>query len=191
MEKTEWKDTVVLIDADYVDSVAFNLIVNFERILNRPIPKADLAHWLVCVALDGGVPEGENEIQVVLIHGKNKKEMENFAPSAYSEMDGQAFRDPYVGEFMMSALADESPTSTEALYVQAFETLVDAKEIKRLILAPDMASYGTNLQRILHEVKEKEVALLAMEPLNLRGIRTDILGYSLMSALGIRSDELK
>lgn len=191
MEKTEWKDTVVLIDADYVDSVAFNLIVNFERILNRPIPKADLAHWLVCVALDGGVPEGENEIQVVLIHGKNKKEMENFTPSAYAEMDGQAFRDPYVGEFMLSALADESPASTEALYVQAFETLVDAKEIKRLILAPDMTSYGTNLQRILHEVKEKEVALLAMEPLNLRGIRTDILGYSLMSALGIRSDELK
>ena len=46
MEKTKWSENVILVDADYVDAVAFNLIVNFERMLNRPIPKADLAQWL-------------------------------------------------------------------------------------------------------------------------------------------------
>ena len=64
----KWSDNVVLVDVDYVDTVAFNLIVNFERMIGRRIPQADIAKWLDCVALDGGVREGENEIQVILIH---------------------------------------------------------------------------------------------------------------------------
>ena len=42
---TKWSRNVILVDGDYVDSVAFNLIVNFERMLGRRIPKADTA-WL-------------------------------------------------------------------------------------------------------------------------------------------------
>ena len=53
--KNNWSENVLIIDADYVDNVAFNLIVNFERIIGRRIPQADLARWLVCLALDGGV----------------------------------------------------------------------------------------------------------------------------------------
>jgi len=34
-------ENIIIADADYVDSVAFNLIVNFERMLNRALPKAD------------------------------------------------------------------------------------------------------------------------------------------------------
>ena len=83
MEKTKWSENVILVDADYVDAVAFNLIVNFERMLNRPIPKADLAQWLVCAALDGGVGEGKNDIQVVFIHGKGRKALDNFTPSDF------------------------------------------------------------------------------------------------------------
>ena len=36
----------LLIDADYVERVAFDLIVNFERMLGRRIPPAPLADWL-------------------------------------------------------------------------------------------------------------------------------------------------
>ena len=41
-----WSENVIVVDADYVDNVAFNLIVNFERIIGRRIPQADLARWL-------------------------------------------------------------------------------------------------------------------------------------------------
>ena len=51
----KWSENVILVDADYVDKVAFNLIVNFERMLGRRIPQADLARWIDCVALDGGI----------------------------------------------------------------------------------------------------------------------------------------
>ena len=53
LNKAEWKENVILVDADYVDKVAFDLIVNFERMIGRQIPQADMAKWLECVALDG------------------------------------------------------------------------------------------------------------------------------------------
>ena len=56
--KNNWSENVIVVDADYVDNVAFNLIVNFERIIGRRIPQADLARWLDCIALDGGVRNG-------------------------------------------------------------------------------------------------------------------------------------
>ena len=52
---TKWSRNVILVDGDYVDSVAFNLIVNCERMLGRRIPKADTARWIDCVALDCGM----------------------------------------------------------------------------------------------------------------------------------------
>ena len=36
-------ENIIIADADYMDSVAFDLIVNFERMINRPLPKADLS----------------------------------------------------------------------------------------------------------------------------------------------------
>ena len=67
---TKWSRNVILVDGDYVDSVAFNLIVNFERMLGRRILKADTARWIDCVALDGGMREerdADGETQVIFI----------------------------------------------------------------------------------------------------------------------------
>ena len=90
----KWSENVIIADADYIDNVAFNLIVNFERMIGRPIPQADIARWIECVALDGGLREGEHETQVVLIHHKKNAKMENFRPSDYEqELNGKAFHD--------------------------------------------------------------------------------------------------
>ena len=152
MEHTKWSENVVLVDADYADAVAFNLIVNFERMLNRPIPKADLAHWLVCVALDGGVEPGENDIQVVLIHGKDKRMLDNFAPSDFDkELDGKAFRDERLGEFKLSSVRSENLADVETLCLQSLEALADEKGIKRLIVVPDMERYGARVREVLQE----------------------------------------
>ena len=106
----KWSENVIIVDGDYVDSVAFNLIVNFERMIGRHIPEADLAHWLDCIALDGGV-KGESETSVIFIHDKEKKAMKNFRPSQYEEdMNGKAFRDN-LGEFTMSSFPVEKVVS--------------------------------------------------------------------------------
>lgn len=54
---TKWSRNIILVDGDYVDNVAFNLIVNFERMIGRRIQKADTARWIDCIALDGGMRE--------------------------------------------------------------------------------------------------------------------------------------
>ena len=88
----KWSENVIIADADYIDRVAFDLIVNFERMINRRIQPADMAQWAVCIALDGGLREGEHETQVVLIHDKQSMAMKNFRPannagSAITEKD--------------------------------------------------------------------------------------------------------
>ena len=78
MNETKWCENVILVDADYVDKVAFDLIVNFERMIGRRIPQADMARWMECVALDGGLrPQSSDlspqpSVQVVLIHKKQQ-----------------------------------------------------------------------------------------------------------------------
>ena len=104
----KWSENVILVDADYVDKVAFNLIVNFERMLGRRIPQADMARWLECIALDGGLRKGDHETQVVFIHQKAKTEMENFVPGNYSnDLTDKAFQGE-LGEFMLNAYPIEA-----------------------------------------------------------------------------------
>ena len=74
--EARWSENVIIVDAAYIDKVAFNLIVNFERIIGRRIPNADLARWIDCVALDGGIREGEHETSVVLVHAKDKSKLD-------------------------------------------------------------------------------------------------------------------
>ena len=42
----KWCENVMVVDADYIDKVAFDLIVNFERMIERRIPQADMARWI-------------------------------------------------------------------------------------------------------------------------------------------------
>ncbi len=186
-----FKETVILVDADFADNVAFDLTVNFERMLMRRIPQADLSTWLVCMALDGGVPEGRNEVQAVFLHSRQKSLLQNFTPADFSEIDGKAFDEPRMGEFFMSAVADEGMTG-KSFFVECTEALLGSEEVKRLVLVPDMARYAEGLKALLaRDGRRKEVTLLAMQPESGREFQCEILGYSLMQALGIRGDELK
>ena len=69
---------VILIDAEYIDRVAFDLTVNLEPMVRRSIPKADLAAWLDCIALDGGLRPGNQEVQAGFHHPRERKELKCF-----------------------------------------------------------------------------------------------------------------
>lgn len=191
-----WASNFIIADGDYLDQVAFSLTVNFERMIGRRIHKADMAQWAVCAALDGGLKEGKNETQVVLIHDKANTQMENFVPSVYdSELNNQAFNDPRFGEFGFSSYVVEPLTSKAEMIVETLEAVIAQKEMKRIIVVPN-AEEGTaydELRSHLRKVddEEKHVTVLTMVPREGGNFRQEMLGYSLMSALGIKSDELK
>ena len=193
-QETKWSENVMLVDADYVDKVAFNLIVNFERMLGRRIPQADLARWIDCVALDGGLREGGHETLVVLVHRKDKTRLENFVPADYAnELDGKAFKD-HLGEFLISAVAIEPIADGEDYFQEALQLVTAQKEVKRVMVIPNAedATIYNKVRATLNRIDddEKRITVFAMEPQPGGNFRQELLGYSLMAALGIRSEEL-
>lgn len=189
-----WSENVIVVDADYVDNVAFNLIVNFERIIGRRIPQADLARWLDCIALDGGVRNGENSLQVVMVHSKTKTQMENFTPANFAdELNGKAFKDN-LGEFAIGTYAVEDLVNATDFFLDVVQTICAQPEVKRVMVVPNAenAELYEALRRQMHRLDDdsKRVTVFSMQPLPGGNFRQEILGYSLMNALGIRSDEI-
>ena len=192
--RDKWSDNVILVDADHVDKVAFDLIVNFERMLGRRIPQADMAQWLECVALDGGLrPQTsdighQTSIQVVLLHKQPK--MENFTPGSFAEMDGHAFKGS-VGEFLISCVPVEDLVTMEDLFIDSLQIISNAAEVKRLMVVPDAEHiYNKVREGLRHADPDKHITVFAMQPMPSGQYRQEILGYSLMAALGIRSEEI-
>ena len=194
-EQTKWSENVILVDTDYVDKVAFSLIVNFERMIGRRIPQADFAKWIDCIALDGGIREGEHETQVVLIHQKNKTQMENFTPGNYTEeLNGKAFKD-HLGEFIINAYPLEEIAGGEDYLIDALQMVAGQKEVKRIMVIPNAeeAHIYNKVREALNRLDDddKRITVFAMQPMPGGNFRQEILGYSLMAALGIRSEEIK
>lgn len=192
----KWSENVIIADADYIDKVAFDLIVNFERMINRRIQPADMTQWAVCVALDGGLREGEHETQVILIHNEQSKKMQNFCPADYEkELNAQAFKDARLGEFVISSYpTEEKMVGKDDFLVDIARTVCNAKEVKRVMIVPNSEEGNAYdlLRDMLRKVDdEKRVTLFAMQPLPGGNFRQEILGYSLMNALGISANELK
>ena len=192
--QVRWSENIIIVDADYIDNVAFNLIVNFERIIGRRIPQADLARWLDCIALDGGVRNGENSLQVVMVHSKAKNQMENFSPANFAdELNGKAFKDN-LGEFAIGTYAVEDLVNATDFFLDVVQTICAQPEVKRMMVVPNAenAELYEGLRRQMHRLDDdsKRVTVFAMQPLPSGNFRQEILGYSLMNALGIRSDEI-
>lgn len=213
-------ENIIIADADYVDKVAFNLIVNFERMIGRHIPQADMAQWVECIALDGGCQEKPAEAStpltsVILIHDVAKREMDNFNPGIFGDnlpphsdedidessvLNGRAFKGR-LGEFSFSTLSGEAhqETMTKAdIFLDVLAALADEHHVRRIMLVPDLEQ-DKGMAGLLHPVlqfidrscPDKRVTTFAMEPLAGMPCRTDILGYSLMAALGVKADELR
>lgn len=189
----QWSENVIIADADFVDKVAFDLTVNFERMLMRRVPKADLARWIDCIALDGGIREGENEVQVVLIHNKENTELENFTPAHYKEeLDGKAFKD-HLGEFSINTYPVEELVSKADFIAEAAQIACSQKEVKRVMVVPDDEETYAKVRHALKRIDDegKRITLFAMQLMEGGNFRQEILGYSLMSALGINGEEIK
>ena len=165
------------------------------------LTKADFARWIDCVALDGGVRPAEDtdnpsvqETQVILVHRKASVRMENFTPGNYAvELHGKAFKD-HLGEFIINAYPIEEIAGGEDYLTEVLKLVANEKEVKRIMVIPDAenAYIYNKVREALRKVDddEKRITLFAMQPMTGGNYRQEILGYSLMAALGIRSEEL-
>ena len=196
-QNIKWSENIIIVDGDYIDHVAFDIIVNFERMLNRRIPAADFSQWAVNIALDGRLKPGNHETQVVLLHDKQNPKLENFAPADYAkELNGQAFKDSQLGEFIINAIAtDDEVAEKDNVLLDLLKTVLSHEEVKRIMLVPNAEDSHliSTLRSTLRDADDelKHITLFAMQPLEGGNFKQQILGYSLLNAMGISSSEIE
>lgn len=187
-----WSENVIIVDGEYIDKVAFDLTVNFERMLGRRIPQADLARWVDCVALDGGLRPGGHQTQVVFVHDRKNSRLENFTPGCYEkELNGMAFKDE-LGEFTLSSFPVEDMVSHDGFLLDILQMACAQRKVRRIMVIANAERAYEDVRRMLRrlEDEDKRITVFAMQPMPGGNFRQEILGYSLMSALGIRGEEL-
>lgn len=195
--KVKLSENIIIADADYIDYVAFQLSVQFERMIGRRMPKADLSQWAVDIALDGGLraDDKEHETQLVLVHEKQNPQMENFHPSVYdTELDAMAFKDKKLGEFLVNSIAVGDVVSKDDYILDTISMVLGHEEVKRMMIVPNTEQgtiYDETMALLRGADDSKRITVFAMQPMPGGNFRQEILGYSIMNALGIKGEEIK
>lgn len=185
--------TTILVDADYLDRTAFEITVNFERMLERRVQKLDLSRWTDYVSLDAGLqPNDSQTVQVVFIYSAGKKELKNCLPANLdTELNATAIK-TNIAEFLFaSCCAEQGYVTVADLYEQSLTALLNSEDTRQLILVADTDSYAPQLRRAISGARS-DIMVTLFVPQAVTGFRCrqEILTYSMMAAMNIRSEEI-
>ena len=182
-------ETVMLVDAAYLNRVCGDLKKHFSTVLGRELPKADLPVLMECLALDAGLQFGENNIQVLLIYDKESENMSTCQPGDLrQELNNVAFKS-HLGEFAFYSFEPSDMAGRDELFLESLRVVADAKDVKRLIAVPAEEEYGNEVPAILNKVDGKDgMTVFGMNPPT--AYQWEMLGFAVLQALGIKADEL-
>ena len=185
-------EKVILIDAAYINKVTADLSRHFSEVIGRALPKADLPIFLECVAMDAAVQPGNHTLQVLFVYEKGCAKMDAFNPGDLKkELNDVAFKSQ-LGEFQLNAFEPSDMADKESFFLESVKLIADAKEVKHLVVIPSETEYGDKLPEIFDKVDGKEsIHVLGMNPpAPSKAFQWEMLGYAVLQALGIRSDEI-
>ena len=188
----KFAEKVILIDAAYINKVTKDLSQHFGQVIGRELPKADLPIFLECVAMDAAIQPGDNVLQVLFVYDKNESKMDAFNPGDLKkELNDVAFKSQ-LGEFQLNTFEPSDMADKEAFFLESVRLIADAKEVKHLVVVPSESEYGDKLPKIFEKVDGKEsIHVLGMNPPSPSDkYQWEMLGYAVLQALGIRSDEI-
>lgn len=191
IDKVTFPETVMLIDAAFLNDITKNFKQHFEAMLQRPLPPMDMAQFVVNLTLDTNIPAGSKEIQVVIVYDESCTKLTNSTPSDLkNELNEVAFRDQ-LGEFIFASLSPEKMVAREDMFFDLLRIVAESDDVKRIIVAPFEQGNRERIHTALEEIKEKDVVLFGMsEPQEERSYDWQIIAYPVMQALGIRGEEL-
>ena len=184
-------ETVVLIDAAFLNFVITDMKRYFEETLQRSLQEIDLSMLTTYLTLDAGIAEGKNEVQFLFVYDKESGNLANCQPSDLEkELNGVAFQSPY-GEYSFASVPSEGMVSREDLFLDLLSIVADSADVKKMILVSFNEEYGKKVTDALNEVQGKEIVQFRMnEPDTPVAYKWDMLAFPVMQALGIRADEL-
>ena len=184
-------ETVVLIDAAFLNFVITDMKRYFEETLQRSLQEIDLSMLTTYLTLDAGIAEGKNEVQFLFVYDKESGNLVHCQPSDLEkELNGVAFQSPY-GEYSFASVPSEGMVSREDLFLDLLSIVADSADVKKMILVSFNEEYGKKVTDALNEVQGKEIVQFRMnEPDTPVAYKWDMLAFPVMQALGIRPDEL-
>lgn len=184
-------ETVVLIDAAFLNFVITDIKGYFEKTLHRSLREIDLSKLTTYMTLDAGITEGKNEVQFLFVYDKESSRLQYCQPSdLQKELNGVAFQSPY-GEYSFASVPSEGMVSREDLFLDLLSIVSDSADVKRIIVISFNEEYGKKVTDALREVKGKDIIQFRMnEPEFPVDYKWDILAFPVMQALGIKAEEL-
>ena len=142
--------------------------------------------------MDAAIQPGEHVLQVLLVYDKNHAKLNAFNPSDLKKaLNDVAFKSQ-LGEFQLNTFEPSDMADREAFFLESVKLVADAKEVKHLVVIPSETEYGDKLPEIFEKVDGKEsIHVLGMNPpVPSKHFQWEMLGYAVLQALGIRSDEI-
>lgn len=192
-QKFKFAPNVMLIDAVHLDRVVHDITAHFAPVIKRQLPNADLAILLECLSLDAGILPGENEVQVVFVYETGYERMKSCSPSHLEqEIHGMAFRGS-TGEFSLYAFQPSGMATREMLFAEALQLAGEDKDVKRILFVPDEAMGIASFGKVVKDIKGKDaVMMFGMNPPEQEyPCKFEWLGFAVLQALGIHSEELE
>ena len=147
----------MLVDAAFLNFIVSDLKRYFENVLNRPLQEIDLSLLTTYLALDAGIEEGDNKVQLLFVYDQDSSNLAFCNPSDLKkELDGVAFSDQF-GEFSFAGVPCEGMVTREELFLDLLQIVLDSADVKKLIVLSFNEEYGNKVTAVLNKVKEKEI----------------------------------
>lgn len=183
--------TVAVIDAAFLNLVITDVKRHFEKVLNRPLQEIDLSLLTTYLALDSGITEGDNDVQILFVYDKESTRLVHCQPSdMVNELNGIAFKSIY-GEYSFATVTSEGMVSRADLFLDLLSIVSDSADVKKMIVLSFNEEYGKKVTEALCKVKGKEIYQFRMnEPETPVNYKWDILAFAIMRSLGIKANEL-
>ncbi len=174
-------ETVVLIDAAFLNFVITDMKKYFEATLQRTLQEIDLSMLTTYLTLDAGIAEGKNEVQFLFVYDKESANLVHCQPSDLEkELNGVAFQSPY-GEYSFASVPSEGMVSREDLFLDLLSIVADSADVKKMILVSFNEEYGKKVTDALNKVQGKEIVQFRMnEPDAPVAYQWDMLAFPVM-----------
>ncbi|MEG2514718.1 MAG: DUF6621 family protein [Bacteroidaceae bacterium] len=185
-------ETVMLIDAAFLDFASNDLKGHFEWLLNRPLQKIDLVSLVSFFSFEAGLKREGNQIQLIFIYDDESVKLRHCFPDNLKEdLSDLTFISP-LGEVDAYSFQPEGLATLEDLYIESLKVIADTKEVKNLVVISFNEMYGDKVEDILKKTNEKNIVQFRMDIIEESKLPycCKSLAFPLMHALGIKGEEL-
>ena len=128
-------ETVVLIDAAFLNFVITDMKGYFEETLRRSLQDIDLSMLTTYLTLDAGITEGKNEVQFLFVYDEESDQLVHCHPSdLVKELNWSRFSESFMVNIHLQVVPSEGMVSREDLFLDLLSIVADSADVKRMIV---------------------------------------------------------